>query len=268
MAKLRSVSTAFWSDPFIEELTPTEKLLYIYFITNEKTNMLGIYEVSFKKICFETGINKETVLKAFETFQRLNKIKYEHGYIILINFMKHQKYNLNMKKSAIDTYFTLPKVLISKDIVLDKDNPSEAFETLSNGLGMVRKVEVEYKVENEDKSQGEESEPPKEKEHKLISYIKSTYPSVSKLTTLTNKEAEKIVTTFKPEIIIKVLSSMENKKDLLTKYKSCYLTLNNWLNKEKDSLLPNVKIEGAETPEQKRLREIAEREKAWKERGN
>jgi len=74
MSKLRSVSTAFWSDPFIEELTPSEKLLYLYFITNEKTNMLGIYELSIKKISFETGLNKETVLKALESFERINKI--------------------------------------------------------------------------------------------------------------------------------------------------------------------------------------------------
>jgi len=267
MAKLRSVSTAFWSDPFIEELTPSEKLLYIYFITNEKTNMLGIYEVSFKKICFETGINKETVIKAFEVFQRLNKIKYEHGYIILVNFMKHQNYNTNMKKSAIETYLSLPKVLIDSNIKLDKNNPSEAFETLSNALGMVRKVEVEYEDEYKDEGECEKGSPPKKEEHKLITYIKSNYPSVSKLTMLTDVEAEKIVSTFKPEIIIKVLSAMENKKDLLSKYKSCYLTLKNWLNKEKDCLLPNAKIEGIETPEEKRLREIAEREKAWKERG-
>ena len=77
MAKLRSVSTAFWSDPFIEELTPSEKLLYIYFITNEKTNMLGIYELSIKKICFETGLTKDVVQKAFDTFKISGKIKYE-----------------------------------------------------------------------------------------------------------------------------------------------------------------------------------------------
>ena len=53
MSKLRSVNTAFWSDPWVEDLTPSEKLLYIYFITNEKTNMLGIYELSIKKISFE-----------------------------------------------------------------------------------------------------------------------------------------------------------------------------------------------------------------------
>ena len=150
MAKLRSVSTSFWSDPWIEELSPSEKLLYIYFITNEKTNMLGIYEVSIKKICFETGLNKDVVLKSFDTFKESGKIKYEYNYIILVNFIKHQNYNPNMKKAAIECYNNLPKELKIKDLDLTKLNPLEAFETLSNHLGMVRKVEVEYEVEDEE----------------------------------------------------------------------------------------------------------------------
>jgi hypothetical protein len=150
MAKLRSVSTAFWSDPFIEELTPSEKLLYIYFITNEKTNMLGIYEVSIKKICFETGLTKEIVLKAFETFRLSGKIKYDSNFIILVNFIKHQNYNPNMKKAAIECYNNLPNHLKINDLSIEGLNPFEAFETLSNHLGMVRKVEYEYEYEKED----------------------------------------------------------------------------------------------------------------------
>ena len=109
MAKLRSVSTAFWSDPFIEDLTPNQKLLFLYLITNEKTNMLGIYEASIKKISFETGIENTNVKKDLEEFEKLEKVKYINNYVILINFMKHQNFNTNMKKSAIDCYNSLPK---------------------------------------------------------------------------------------------------------------------------------------------------------------
>lgn len=150
MAKLRSVSTAFWSDPFIEELSPSEKLLYIYFITNEKTNMLGIYEVSMKKICFETGLSKDVVQKAFDTFKTSGKIKYENNFIILVNFIKHQNYNPNMKKAAIECYNNLPNIVKISDLDISNLKPLEAFETLSNHLGMVRKVEYEIEEESED----------------------------------------------------------------------------------------------------------------------
>ena len=53
MSKLRSLNTAFWSDTWVEDLEPLKKLLFIYLVTNDKTNMLGIYEASIKKISFD-----------------------------------------------------------------------------------------------------------------------------------------------------------------------------------------------------------------------
>ena len=156
MSKLRSLSTAFWSDPFVEDLSPEEKLLFIYLITNEKTNMLGIYEASIKKISFETGLEKETVQKALKGFETLKKVKYINNHVILVNYLKHQNFNTNMKKSAIDVYNNLPKELKIKGLVLSKNNPSEGFQSLLNHYGMVSKVEVEYEIEYEIESEIEE----------------------------------------------------------------------------------------------------------------
>ena len=99
MSKLRSINTAFWSDTWIEDLGPNDKLLFLYLVTNDKTNMLGIYESSIKKIAFETGLDIETVNNGLKAFETVNKVKYINNYIILVNYMKHQKYNTNMKKS-------------------------------------------------------------------------------------------------------------------------------------------------------------------------
>jgi len=149
MSKLRSVSTAVWSDVWFEDLTPAQKLIWLYLITNEKTNMLGIYEASTKKIAFETGVNRSDVEKALKQFEKDGRVKYESYHVILTKFLKHQNFNTNMKKSAIDVYNNLPKELKQSELTLDKTNPLEAFETLSKHLGMVRKVEVEYEVEYE-----------------------------------------------------------------------------------------------------------------------
>jgi len=143
MSKLRSISTAFWSDPFIEKLKPVEKLLFIYLITNEKTNMLGIYEASIGKMAFETGINEGLLVNALKGFEKIGKVKYINHYVILVNFLKHQNFNTNMKKSAIDVYNSLPNELKDKKLCVTKDNPSKGFETLLNHYGMVSKVEVE-----------------------------------------------------------------------------------------------------------------------------
>ena len=149
MSKLRSLNTAFWSDTWVEDLEPLKKLLFIYLVTNDKTNMLGIYESSIRKISFETGIDGNLVKSFLSDFEKDGKVRYKENRIILINYMKHQNYNTNMKKSAIDVYNNLPECLRVNNLNISKSNPSEGFERLSNAYGMVRKVEVEYEVEEE-----------------------------------------------------------------------------------------------------------------------
>lgn len=148
MSKLRSINTAIWNDVWFEELNPEQKLLFIYLITNEKTNMLGVYEISIRKISFDTAIDSERVSKALEGFAKNGKIRYECDSIILLNYLKHQNYNFNMKKSAIDCYNALKEPLkIENQPFIDRTE--KGFETLCKGFGMVRKVEVEVEVENE-----------------------------------------------------------------------------------------------------------------------
>lgn len=149
MSKLRSVNTVFWSDPFVENLEVDEKLLYLYLITNEKTNMLGIYEASIKKMSFETGIAKERLETILKGFEGLGKVKYVKNYVILINYMKHQKYNPNMKKAALSIYKELPNELKTIDLNNEEGKPLKAFESLLNHYGMVPKIEDEVEDEKE-----------------------------------------------------------------------------------------------------------------------
>jgi len=221
MSKLRSVSTGFWSDPFIEDLDPSEKLLFLYLITNEKTNMLGIYESSVKKISFETGLDKETVQNGLKGFESLGKVKYQNNYVILINYMKHQNFNTNMKKSAIDIYNGLPNELKDSTITVSKDNPLKGFERLLDHFGMVSKVEVEYEVEEE-----------KEVEVKEEDKYYYEYDSKFKLT---NKELVKLKETYTITDIDVCIGNFERyiqSPDKYSKYKSMYRTIANWLKKD------------------------------------
>ena len=148
MSKLRSINTAIWNDVWFEELDPEQKLLFIYLITNEKTNMLGVYEISIRKISFDTAISSERVSKALKEFEKRGKIRYECDCIILLNYLKHQNYNFNMKKSAIDCYNELKQPLkIENQQFIDRTE--KGFEILCKGFGMVRKIEIEEEIEIE-----------------------------------------------------------------------------------------------------------------------
>src|SRR5574344_314880 len=105
----RSINTRMWSDKWFEELTPSQKLLWIYLLTNQMTNMLGVYEISFRKISFETGLTADTITKAFEGFERDRKAFYVDGFVVVTNWLKNQSLNSNMKVSALTAFDLLPK---------------------------------------------------------------------------------------------------------------------------------------------------------------
>lgn len=67
--------------------------MFLYLLTNTLTNIIGIYEISIKRIAFDTGIDKEMVLKILERFELDNKIKYEDGWVALKNFIEYQLNN-------------------------------------------------------------------------------------------------------------------------------------------------------------------------------
>lgn len=150
MADLRrSVNTRIWSDEWFETLKPTEKLLWLYLLTNERTNMLGCYEVSMKRISYESGIDESMVRKAFEGFQRLGKAYYLGGkYVFLPNWLKNQSMNTNMVKSAKNDYQNLPIGVLEAicEIV------GKGFESLSKGYQTLPKIESEIEIEIESES--------------------------------------------------------------------------------------------------------------------
>ena len=98
MSKQRYIDTKFWDDNYIVERDPIEKLLYLYLLTNTLTNILGIYEISLRRIAFDTGIDKDMVIKILERFSKDDKIRYINGHISIKHFVKHQANNPKINK--------------------------------------------------------------------------------------------------------------------------------------------------------------------------
>lgn len=98
MAKQRVVNTYFWSDDFILDLKPDEKLLFLYVLTNPQTDLCGAYEIALRKIVFETSLPEKRVLAILDKFARAGKVIYENGWMIVRNFAKHQVQNPKVKQ--------------------------------------------------------------------------------------------------------------------------------------------------------------------------
>jgi hypothetical protein len=102
MSKNRYVNTHFWDDNYILELEPEEKLLFIYFLTNPLTNIAGAYEINLRQVSLHTGIDREVILKMLAKFEQDEKIFFKDGWILILNFIKHQAINPKVTKGIED----------------------------------------------------------------------------------------------------------------------------------------------------------------------
>lgn len=132
MAKQRYINTKFWSDTWISNLDPVEKLLYLYLITNEKTSICGIYELPLKIMAVETGIEKEMIDKILRRFEKDKKVIYKKGWINLTNFIKHQQTSSEKIKTGIEICLNqVPKDILDT-LSIPYTYPSNYSNTNSN----------------------------------------------------------------------------------------------------------------------------------------
>ena len=90
MAKQRYIKDSFWTDPYIEKLSPDFKLVFLYLLTNPLANIAGVYEIRPKRIAYETGYDQEVIDNILKKFQKDEKIILINDWLILINHFKHQ----------------------------------------------------------------------------------------------------------------------------------------------------------------------------------
>lgn len=108
--RTRVFYSKIWSDSFFMKLNPQEKLLFIYFLTNEAINIIHLYEVSIEVIMFATKLDEETIENAKNKFQANNKLHFYKDFVYIVNAYRYQKYNGERNNTARDTLFSqLPK---------------------------------------------------------------------------------------------------------------------------------------------------------------
>ena len=110
MAKQRMVSTSFRTDGYVQDhLDPIEKLLFLYLITNDRTEICWTYEITVRKISFETGIEKDMVEKILTRFEDAGKIKRKECRIYIINFSKFQQKNPSVLQGIERSLESIPQ---------------------------------------------------------------------------------------------------------------------------------------------------------------
>ncbi len=169
MAKSRVINTKFWSDSYITELDPLERYLYLYFLTNEHTDICGIYELPLRVMAFETGLDKEMLYKIIKRYEADRKIYYFDGWLIIKNFIKNQEIKTqknNVYKGIMNGLKRVPMniwnmIRTTKGLLKEIINPIKGLEGALRDLKELQLSESESESELESESESE-SEKPKE----------------------------------------------------------------------------------------------------------
>lgn len=153
MAEYSYIKASFWTDPDNEDLTPGEKLVFLYIITNGKRTQSGIYEVSDRRISFDTSLPEEEIPLIKKKLSESGMIKYDENLIWVVNFLKHQA---NSSPTV--------KTRIAKDLLPYMNHPffqefREKYHTLSIPyLDRIDTCSIKKRKEKEKKEEVKEKE--------------------------------------------------------------------------------------------------------------
>lgn len=87
---LRSIDQRYWTDPYVESLNATEKLVYIHLFSSAHTNLVGVFQASRRMIAFQTACPGPDVDAALERFRRDGKAIIDGGEVWLVSYIRHQ----------------------------------------------------------------------------------------------------------------------------------------------------------------------------------
>lgn len=197
------------------DFTPQHISLYVFLINQNNRNNW----VEWFKCPYDLGMNgacigsKKTYYNCLSDLQEWGLLKYEKGE----NMWRAPKIKLEVLKCTSTDTATVPQ-----SEPLPTPLPTHIYKPITSNLKPM------------------EASPT----HALAIFVKDNLPNVSKLKNqLTDEQCEKLVKEFNKTTIKKTLEAMENRSDLTKKYRSVYLTLNNWLSRE-----PNIQTNGNFSP--------------------
>ena len=137
MGKNRYINTSFWDDDYIIGLQVKEKLLFLYLLTSPLNNISGMFSIHLSRIIFDTGMAEKDVCKALKGFENDKKVFFiDNKFIIIANFIKHQKLNANIQKGIVNCANSLP-VFVKSFLNMDLTKPFEGLQDVRKALNYI-----------------------------------------------------------------------------------------------------------------------------------
>lgn len=230
MAKFRQVQTKFWDDPKVtEEMTPEDKLFFLYLLTNKHTTQTGIYELIKKIAAFEIGYSPESIKSLFDRFINHHKLIAYNDETREVAIKNWGRYNLNRGGKPIED-------CVRKELSQVKDYSLISFVSPSIENERIKAIYTSFEKgfddtyhdtsttrgQEEEEKEEEEKEEKKEKKNLYFDFVKLTDSEFKKLV---NELGEKITR----DLMIRLNDYIGSTG---RRYKSHYFTIRAWARKD------------------------------------
>ena len=224
-------STECWNDPWVQGLTPLEKLLFIYLWTSNHRNISGIFVITPKTISDETGLTKRQIE---ELLPKLSpKVKYDFQYSLcwVVKHARRQflrgdrmsdKQRNGIRRHALtfrwhsffkEFCFAYPEVFSNEEadtLSMGIHTHSMGMDTLGGG-GIIKKEEESKEKEKDQKKEegGMGGEAEEESNENLFGRFWSAYPKKK-----SRGQAEKAWLKIQPDeqLLATMLATIERAK--------------------------------------------------------
>lgn len=122
-----------WSDPWVESLPSNAKLLFIYLWTNPNRNLPCLYQITYKRMSEDTGINRQDIENTLLLLYPKVVYDEESNLVFVVNFVRRQ---------FLRTGFVSPKIIVGIERALALLPRSHQFISLF--LDTYKDVSIRY----------------------------------------------------------------------------------------------------------------------------
>lgn len=129
MSKQRIIKDETWDDEWFYDLDPIEKLVWLFLLTNPRSNIAGVYQMNTRWASGLLGLPNKKLGSILEKFEKQGKIKKVDDWVVILNFHKHQANNPKVEAGVARILAKLPEKVA---YVLPIDSLCIAYPTLLN----------------------------------------------------------------------------------------------------------------------------------------
>lgn len=108
------MDTRFWDDSYVAQLSPNEKLLFLYLLTNPLTNIAGVYEIAVKRIVLDTGFTAKEVSSRLDRMEADGKIVRRGTWLGIVNFTRYQTLNPSVRQGIAENLRLAPAEIVER----------------------------------------------------------------------------------------------------------------------------------------------------------